>query len=111
MEKLVLVDNFVKQQGLSFDEVVSHWKNKGFLSGSNKSISERVKKIVSDKLSVPKTSVTDDATFKTDLIMDSLGQVEIVVALEREFDIAISDETAFSFTTVGDVIKYITDNV
>lgn len=69
-------------------------------------IFDKVKKIIVEKLSVDSTEVTPDASFE-DLGADSLDIVEIVMALEEEFDIEISDEEAENAKSVGDVVKYL----
>lgn len=68
---------------------------------------ERVAKIVSDRLGVDEAAVKPEATFKEDLGADSLDVVELVMELEDEFDLEISDEDAEKIATVGDVIEYI----
>ena len=70
-------------------------------------VMERVKKIVIDRLGVEEAEVTLDANFKDDLGADSLDVVELVMELEDEFDLEISDEDAEKVTTVGEVVKYI----
>ena len=69
-------------------------------------IFEKLKAIVVDKLSVDENEVTMEATFE-DLGADSLDIVEIVMALEEEFDIEISDDEAEQAKTVGDVVNYL----
>ena len=68
---------------------------------------ERVKRIVIDRLGVEETEVTLEASFKEDLGADSLDVVELVMELEDEFDMEISDEDAEKITTVGEVVKYV----
>jgi acyl carrier protein len=68
---------------------------------------ERVKKIVADQLSVDSGEVKPDSSFATDLGADSLDQVELVMALEEEFDIEIPDEAAEGIATVQDAVNYI----
>lgn len=70
-------------------------------------IFERVKKIIVDRLGVEESKVTPEATFKDDLGADSLDVVELVMELEDEFDMEISDEDAEKIATVGDVVDYI----
>lgn len=70
-------------------------------------ILETVKKIVVDRLGVDESKITLEASFKEDLGADSLDIVELVMELEDEFDMEISDEDAEKITTVGDVVKYI----
>lgn len=69
-------------------------------------IFDKVKKIIVEKLSVDSNEVTLDASFD-DLGADSLDIVEIVMALEEEFDIEISDEEAENAKSVGDVVNYL----
>lgn len=68
---------------------------------------DRVKRIVVDRLGVEEGQVSLEASFKEDLGADSLDVVELVMELEDEFDLEISDEDAEKITTVGDVVKYI----
>jgi len=68
---------------------------------------DRVKRIVVDRLGVDEPQVVLEASFKDDLGADSLDVVELVMELEDEFDLEISDEDAEKITTVGDVVKYI----
>ena len=69
-------------------------------------VEERVKKIVAEQLGV-KEDISNDASFVDDLGADSLDTVELVMALEEEFEIEIPDEDAEKIGTVGDAIKYI----
>lgn len=73
-------------------------------------IEERVKQIVAEQLGVDDAQVTPEASFMDDLGADSLDTVELVMALEEEFDIEISDEDAEKILTVQNAISYITDN-
>ncbi|NCO52531.1 MAG: acyl carrier protein [Deltaproteobacteria bacterium] len=71
------------------------------------SIEERVKQIVAEQLGVDEDQVTADAAFMDDLGADSLDTVELVMALEEEFDIEISDEDAEKIQKVQDAVDYI----
>jgi acyl carrier protein len=73
-------------------------------------IEKRVKEIVAEQLGVDETQVTNEASFMDDLGADSLDTVELVMALEEEFDIEISDENAEKIQTVQDAVEYITEH-
>jgi acyl carrier protein len=73
-------------------------------------ILEKVKTVVVDQLNVEEPEVTDEASFIDDLGADSLGIVELVMALEEEFGISIPDEDAEGIKTVGDAVSYISAN-
>ncbi len=73
-------------------------------------IEERVKKIVAEQLGV-KDDIANDASFVDDLGADSLDTVELVMALEEEFECEIPDEEAEKITTVQLAIDYINKNV
>ncbi len=68
---------------------------------------EKIKAIIVEQLGVDETEVTPEAHFIDDLGADSLDTVELVMALEEEFGIEISDEDAEKIQTVGDVAKFI----
>lgn len=68
---------------------------------------EQVKQIVIDRLDVDESKVTLEASFKEDLEADSLDVVELVMELEDQFDLEISDEDAEKIATVGDAVNYI----
>jgi len=74
------------------------------------STEERVKQIVAEQLGVDEAQVTLEASFMEDLGADSLDTVELVMALEEEFDIEISDEDAEKIQTVQDAVDYIAEN-
>ncbi len=74
------------------------------------SIEERVKKIVAEQLGVGEDEVTPDASFIDDLGADSLDAVELVMALEEEFECEIPDEDAESITTLQQAVNYINAN-
>ncbi len=70
-------------------------------------VEERVKKIVIEQLGVKEEEVTTEASFVDDLGADSLDTVELVMALEEEFECEIPDEEAENITTVQQAINYI----
>ncbi|MCM8778604.1 MAG: acyl carrier protein [Candidatus Omnitrophica bacterium] len=70
-------------------------------------VAEKVKSIVAEQLGIKKEEIKDSSSFIDDLGADSLDTVELVMALEEEFGIEISDEDAEKIRTVGDAIKYI----
>ncbi|MCM3386719.1 MULTISPECIES: acyl carrier protein [Bacillales] len=72
---------------------------------------ERVTKVVVDRLGVDESEVKVEASFREDLGADSLDVVELVMELEDEFDMEISDEDAEKIATVGDAISYIETKV
>ena len=74
---------------------------------SNDEIAERIKNIIVDQLSVSAEEVTPEASFIEDLGADSLDIVELIMALEEEYDLEIPDEDAEKIQTVQDVITYV----
>ena len=73
-------------------------------------IEERVRKLVCEQLGVKEDEVTIEASFVEDLGADSLDTVELVMALEEEFEAEIPDEDAEKITTVKEAIDYIQSN-
>ncbi|HLB57076.1 MAG TPA: acyl carrier protein [Coxiellaceae bacterium] len=71
------------------------------------SIEDRVKKIVIEQLGVKEDEVKNDASFVDDLGADSLDTVELVMALEEEFDVEIKDEEAEKITTIQQAIDFV----
>ena len=78
---------------------------------STEEVFEKVKAIIVEQLGATEASVTMEASFIDDLVADSLDIVELVMALEEEFDIEIPDSDAEKVVTVGDVVDYIKENV
>jgi len=74
-------------------------------------ISERVTKIIIDKLGVEASEVTTEASFTNDLGADSLDTVELIMEFEKEFDISIPDEQAENIQTVGHAVTYLESQV
>jgi acyl carrier protein len=75
------------------------------------SVEERVKKIVAEQLGVKGDEMANDSSFVDDLGADSLDTVELVMALEEEFECEIPDEEAEKITTVQQAIDYVNKNV
>ena len=78
---------------------------------SSEEVLEKVKGIIVEQLGVAENAVTMEASFIDDLGADSLDIVELVMALEEEFDIEIPDADAEKVVTVSDVVEYIKDHV
>ncbi len=74
-------------------------------------IASRVKQIVVDLLGVDEAQVTENASFTNDLGADSLNTVELIMELEKQFNISIPDEQAETITTVGQAIAYLEQHV
>ncbi len=75
------------------------------------SVEERVKKIVAEQLGVKEEEVKNEASFVDDLGADSLDTVELVMALEEEFETEIPDEAAEKITNVQQAVDYINANL
>lgn len=73
-------------------------------------VTEKVKAIIVDKLSVEPTEVTNEASFTNDLGADSLDTVELIMEFEKAFGIQIPDDQAEKITTVGEAIDYVKAN-
>ena len=74
------------------------------------SVEERVKKLICEQLGVKEEEVTAEASFVEDLGADSLDTVELVMALEEEFELEIADEEAEKISTVEEAVNYINSN-
>lgn len=72
---------------------------------------EKIKEIIVEQLGVTETSVTMEASFIDDLGADSLDIVELIMALEEQFDTEIPDADAEKIVTVGDVVDYIKEHI
>jgi len=78
---------------------------------NSEEIFDKVKEIIIEQLGVSETAVSTEASFIDDLGADSLDIVELIMALEEEFDLEIPDSDAEKVVTVGDVVEYIKENV
>jgi acyl carrier protein len=100
-----LLVNRVLWVRLFFREQLRRGRKK--LCMSQEEIFQKVKKIVAEQLSVDPEQVTPEASFANDLGADSLDTVELVMALEEEFDVEIPDEAAEGIATVQAAVDYI----
>ncbi len=73
-------------------------------------IADKVRAIIIDRLGVDEADVTTEANFINDLGADSLDTVELIMELEKEFDISIPDEEAEKIQTVGEAVSYVEKN-
>lgn len=73
-------------------------------------INERLKRIISEQLGVDESQVTPEASFEEDLNADSLDLVELIMSLEEEFGVEISEEEAEKIRTVGDAEEFIREH-
>lgn len=71
---------------------------------------EKVKKIIVEQLGVEEDEISMESSFIDDLGADSLDIVELIMALEEEFDLEIPDSEAEKISTVGDIVEYIKNN-
>lgn len=78
---------------------------------SSEDIFDKVKEIIVEQLGVAETAVAPEASFIDDLGADSLDIVELIMAIEEEFDLEIPDSDAEKVVTVSDVVDYIKENV
>jgi acyl carrier protein len=80
-------------------------------NGGCSMVFKKVRAIIVDQLDVDEDKVKVEASITDDLGADSLDAVDLVMSLEEEFDIEIPDEQVENFKTVGDIVKFIEENV
>ena len=71
---------------------------------------EKIKEIIIDELGIDESKVTMEARFREDLGADSLDAVEIIMQIEEEFGVEISEEVIQDMKVIGDIVKYIEEN-
>jgi len=72
---------------------------------------EKIRDIIVEQLGVDESAVSPETSLMKDLEADSLDAVEIIMAIEEEFDIEVPDEDAEKFLNVGDIVKYVEDKL
>jgi len=101
------LSSYVNGQTINIDGGMLMWKEVKMMA----EVLDRIVKVVSEELAISEDEITEDASFIDDLGADSLDVVELIMALEEEFDIEIPDEDAEEIGTVSDAVDYIEENL
>ena len=80
------------------------------MAASREEVFERVKDVLTEQLGIEESEITEEASFQEDLDADSLDLVELIMSLEEEFNVKISDEDAERIRTVQDAMDYVQEH-